>query len=181
MSNLDSLSIPTRYLHVVREQNPFMSDSLLADCNYEVEGIAAMIEPLLSAPQRCQFTSLYVQAVTTGRNTFLATNLVPGKLAQVTPIASSWLIGRSQACAIIAKHKTVSRCHAVIKHHLSGLWITDVGSSNGTWVNQRRLLPAEERLLGDGDVIRFGKLQVEFFLTRLFTESKSKNYFNVSP
>jgi hypothetical protein len=166
MVNLNSLSVPPRHLHPVRDQNPFLSDSLLADCNYDVAEIAALIDPLLSAPKRCRVTSLYVQAVATERTLFLATNLIQGQTTQVTPIASCWLIGRSPACAITVKHNTVSRCHAVIGHRMGrGLYITDIGSSNGTWVNRTRLVPNEQRSLQDGDVIQFGKLQVEFFLT----------------
>jgi hypothetical protein len=165
MANLHFLSLSAPYLHIVREQNPFLSDSLLNDCNYEVDKVAAMIEPLLDAPQRCRVTSLYVQAVTTGKNTFLATNLVPDRLTQVTPLASTWLIGRSLTCSIPIKHKTVSRCHALVGYRPSqGLYIEDMGSSNGTWVNQHRLMPEEQRILGDGDLIQLGKLQMEFFL-----------------
>jgi len=165
MANLNSRIPSAPRFHVVREQNPFLSDALLQDCNYEVDQVAAVIEPLLHAPRRCRVTSLYVQAITTGKNTFLATNVVADRLTRVTPIASSWLIGRSSTCTIPVRHKTVSRCHALMEYHPSqGLYIRDMGSSNGTWVNQSRLLPAEQRILGDGDLIRLGKLQMEFFL-----------------
>ena len=170
MANLNSLSLQAvgasaPYLHLIREQNPFLSDSLLHDCRYEVDKVAAVIEPLLNAPRRCRVTSLYVQAVTTGRNTFLATNLVPDRMTQITPIALSWSVGRNPACTIPVRHKTVSRYHALIEYHSKhGLYLTDLGSSNGTWVNQHRLMPHEKRILGDGDLIQLGKLQMEFFL-----------------
>jgi FHA domain len=166
MASLNTLSIAPRHLQVVREQSPLLSDSLLADCNYEVASVAAVIEPLLLAPKRCRFTSLYLQAVATERTTFLANNLIQDQTAAVTPIASSWLIGRSPTCAIAIHHKTVSRCHAVIRQHPSkGLYLTDMGSSNGTWINRHRLGSSEQRLLQDGDVIQFGKLTVEFFIS----------------
>ncbi len=142
-----------------------MSDSLLNDCDYKVDKVAAVIEPLLNAPERCRVTSLYVQAVSTGRHTFLATNVVPDRLTQVTAIASNWSIGRSPTCAIPIRHRTVSRCHALIEYDSSrGLYIRDMGSSNGTWVNQHRLMPTEYKVLNDGDLIQLGKLQMEFFL-----------------
>jgi hypothetical protein len=165
MANLDLLSVSALPLQVVREQSPLLSDSLLTDCHYEVAAVASVIEPLLLAPQRCRFTSLYLQAITTEHTTFLATNLVLNQTANLTPIASSWLVGRSPSCTIPIHHKTVSRCHAIINYHpFKGLSITDVGSSNGTWVNRNRLRPSEQRSLQDGDVIQFGKLAVEFFL-----------------
>jgi FHA domain len=166
MASLTPLSVASRHLQVVREQSPLLSDSLLADCNYEVASVAAVIEPLLLAPKRCRFTSLYLQAIATQRTTFLANNLILDQIATVTPIASSWLIGRSPTCAITIHHKTVSRCHAVISQHpTKGLCLTDVGSSNGTWINRHRLQPSEQHLLQDGDVIQFGKLTVEFFIS----------------
>ncbi|MBD3880531.1 FHA domain-containing protein [Phormidium tenue FACHB-886] len=165
MANLNSLSVSALHLQVVREQSPLLSESLLADCNYEIDAVASVIEPLLLAPKRCRYTSLYLQAIATERTAFLATNLVLEQTANLTPIASSWLIGRSPSCAISIRHKTVSRCHAMINQHpIKGLSITDVGSSNGTWVNRHRLQPLEKRWLKDGDVLQFGKLTVEFFL-----------------
>ena len=166
MASLNPLSSTSWHLQAVPEQSPLLSDSLLADCNYEVASVAAVIEPLLLAPKRCRFTSLYLQAIATDRTTFLANNLILNQTANLTPIASSWLVGRSPDCAITIHHKTVSRRHAVISQHPTrGLYLTDVGSSNGTWINRHRLQASEQRRLHDGDVIQFGKLTVEFFLS----------------
>lgn len=166
MANLNSFSVSARHLRVVQDQNPFLADSLLADCNYDLNEVAAVIGPLLDAPNRCRVTSLYIQAVATERTAFLATNLLRQQPTQLTSIASSWLIGRSPACAIAVKHNTVSRCHALIgRHPIKGLYITDIGSSNGTWVNRHRLMPTEQKLLQDGDLLQLGKLQIEFFLS----------------
>ena len=41
----------------------------------------------------------------------------------------------------------------------------DVGSSNGTFVNRRRLIQQEQRFLQDGDLIEFSHTRVEFFLS----------------
>ncbi len=60
----------------------------------------------------------------------------------------------------------MSRRHAVIGHCPSGFYIADLGSLNGTWVNQRRLIPSQRALLQDGDLIRFGVLGIEFFLSK---------------
>jgi pSer/pThr/pTyr-binding forkhead associated (FHA) protein len=120
----------------------------------------------VSASQRCQITPSYIQAVTTGRTRFLVTNLTEPAISDMTPIASSWLLGRSSACAIPIAHRSVSRCHAVIGHHSTlGFYITDIGSSNGTWVNYHSLARTERRFLKDGDLLQLGKLQIEFFLS----------------
>jgi len=51
--------------------------------------------------------------------------------------------------------------HAMLEPRPDGLWVEDVGSTNGTFVNGARVTTA--RLLTAGDVIRVGKtdLQVE--------------------
>ncbi|WAL61115.1 FHA domain-containing protein [Thermocoleostomius sinensis] len=142
---------------------PALSESLLDE--YELEDVSALMAPVLKAPQRCQRSKRYIQAVTAGCVAFLATNAIEPHVTEVTPVSSSWLIGRSRVCAIQVPHKSVSRCHAVIGHYPSGFYITDLGSLNGTWVNEQRLNPADRTALKDGDLIQFGAVQVEFFLS----------------
>jgi len=54
--------------------------------------------------------------------------------------------------------KGVSRKHAVI--HCSGADYTveDMGSTNGTYVNRKKVLPNTPQAIKPGDEIRFGKL-----------------------
>jgi hypothetical protein len=147
------------------EQQPSLSDSLLSEYEYDLEEVSAIMDPVLKAPQRCQRSKRYIQAVTAGCVAFLATNSIEPHITEVTPVSSSWLIGRSRVCAIQVPHRSVSRCHAVIGHYPSGFYITDLGSLNGTWVNEQRLTPADRTALEDGDLIQFGAVQIEFFLS----------------
>jgi hypothetical protein len=57
-----------------------------------------------------------------------------------------------------AREKGVSRQHLSIKKRGALLYITDLGSTNGSYVNGRRLDPNLERLLRDGDELRLGFL-----------------------
>lgn len=52
----------------------------------------------------------------------------------------------------------VSRLHASLEMRNDTLLICDLGSSNGTFVNNLRLPPHQPHLLRDGDEVRFGKL-----------------------
>lgn len=52
----------------------------------------------------------------------------------------------------------VSRLHASIELRYDSLIICDLGSSNGTYVNNLRLPPHQPHLLRDRDEIRFGML-----------------------
>jgi hypothetical protein len=62
-------------------------------------------------------------------------------------------IGRSSACELVLADDTVSRRHAELFVE-EGRWLLrDLGSSNGTYLNGRRVLHAEVR---PGDVLHLG-------------------------
>ncbi|MGZ8667488.1 MAG: FHA domain-containing protein, partial [Solirubrobacterales bacterium] len=53
----------------------------------------------------------------------------------------------------------VSRNHALLVRRRDGLYIDDLGSLNGTYVNRRRI---ESHRLADGDEIQVGKYKLSF-------------------
>ena len=59
----------------------------------------------------------------------------------------------------------VSRLHAVIKHSARRVFLIDLGSANGTYVNGKRLSPNVEHSLNNGDVVALGKLKIQVLLT----------------
>jgi hypothetical protein len=54
----------------------------------------------------------------------------------------------------------VSRRHAMIKIIEDKYILTDLNSSNGTWLNGERLLPAKQHDLPSGAVIQLGRLKL---------------------
>jgi len=54
----------------------------------------------------------------------------------------------------------VSRQHAVIHITEDGCTLEDLNSSNGTWLNEARLLPQQPVSLEKGDLIRLGHLMI---------------------
>ena len=58
----------------------------------------------------------------------------------------------------------VSRLHAVIKRSGDHISIMDLGSSNGTYLNGKKLQPNTEQILQHGDVLMFGKLKIQVLL-----------------
>lgn len=153
-----------RALHFLK-QNPTISRSLIAEVGDDISRVATFIGPVLEAGSRCEISPYYIQAVTTGRTAFLTTNLHDAGETHVTEVAVSWLIGRNSSCAIAIMNRSISRCHAVIgRCSERGFYIMDVGSSNGTRVNRRRLVPHEQHFLKDGDLLEFSSLRVEFFV-----------------
>ncbi|AZS84360.1 DUF1707 and FHA domain-containing protein [Streptomyces griseoviridis] len=65
-------------------------------------------------------------------------------------------IGRDPANGLRLNHETVSRVHAELSRQ-GGMWVLrDLGSSNGTTVNGRRVLGAA--VVREGDLIGFGHM-----------------------
>ena len=58
----------------------------------------------------------------------------------------------------------VSRLHAVIKRGVDDIYLMDLESANGTFINGKRLVPNEEHPLANGDVIALGGLKIQVLL-----------------
>ncbi len=58
----------------------------------------------------------------------------------------------------------VSRVHAEVAVRPDGVFVTDLGSTNGTWVNGVRLQPHAPHLLRHGDMLALGKLIFQVFI-----------------
>jgi len=68
-------------------------------------------------------------------------------------------IGRTPDAQVFLDDVTVSRNHALIVRRRDGLYIDDLGSLNGTYVNRRRI---ESHKLEDGDEIQVGKYKLSY-------------------
>jgi hypothetical protein len=68
-------------------------------------------------------------------------------------------LGTSTDNDVLLKDAFVSYRHARITETAAGCVLKDLGSSNGTWVNQKRV---KWQVLSDGDLIDIGPLRFEF-------------------
>ena len=68
-------------------------------------------------------------------------------------------IGRSPDAEVFLDDVTVSRNHALLVRRRDGLYIDDLGSLNGTYVNRRRI---ETHKLTDGDELQIGKYKLTY-------------------
>lgn len=66
-----------------------------------------------------------------------------------------YVLGRSSECAIVINDRTISRKHAEIEAYETALLIRDMGSSNGTYVDSKRVDKCLVRL---GQRLRFGRI-----------------------
>ncbi|HWQ32004.1 MAG TPA: SpoIIE family protein phosphatase [Blastocatellia bacterium] len=69
-------------------------------------------------------------------------------------------IGRSARNDLCLEDPFASRLHAEVRQRDDGIWVSDLGSANGTYLNGQRLTsPARLR---NGDRIRIGETEIEF-------------------
>lgn len=71
------------------------------------------------------------------------------------------LIGRGDGCDLQLQDGAASRRHAEIRVAPRGVILRDLGSGNGTTVNNQRIPPESEFMLQDGDLITIGLTVIE--------------------
>lgn len=70
-------------------------------------------------------------------------------------------VGRASDNDLMLNHTSVSKIHAALLMTSEGtLLVADTGSTNGTYINGRRIAYGESRLIEDGDVVGFGDVEV---------------------
>lgn len=70
-------------------------------------------------------------------------------------------VGRAADNELTLNDKSVSKIHAALLMTAEGtLLVADTGSTNGTYLNGRRIAYGESRLIEDGDVVGFGDVEV---------------------
>ena len=82
---------------------------------------------------------------------------------EVIPLGATTTLGREPSNDISVAESSVSRTHAEIVETDEGFVLRDLGSTNGTYVNETQI-PAEDYLLIDGDIIRLGTSSKSFVL-----------------
>lgn len=84
----------------------------------------------------------------------------------VHELGATTVIGRRphghvpNAAEIVIDHNRISRRHAVIVYRDGQFWLSDLGTRNGTYVNEVRI--SQETMLHHGDRVRFEVLDFEF-------------------
>lgn len=76
---------------------------------------------------------------------------------QEITIERDLLVGRHQTADLILQAAEISRKHAALLLKDQVLWVQDLGSSNGTFVNDERV--TTEQLLKDGDIVQFASIK----------------------
>jgi pSer/pThr/pTyr-binding forkhead associated (FHA) protein len=96
----------------------------------------------------------------TGEGATLVIRSGGGRSGEVFNVSGERMtIGRSPDAEIFLDDVTVSRNHALLVRRRDGLYIDDLGSLNGTYVNRRRI---ESHKLANGDELQVGKYKLTY-------------------
>jgi hypothetical protein len=87
------------------------------------------------------------------------TEFTLGRVSEAQPIMPDIDLTPYQAYA-----NGVSRLHAVLKREGKRVFVMDLGSSNGTYLNGKRLAPNVDQTLNHGDMLSLGKLKIQILL-----------------
>lgn len=71
---------------------------------------------------------------------------------RVFPIGQTTIVGRQSECEIHIPSEGISRRHAELRVTADGIMVEDLGSANGTYINDRRVT---REMLKSGDELRF--------------------------
>ena len=90
---------------------------------------------------------------------------------------ASLTLGRAKDSGIRVAARGVSRRHARFHIRKGAVKLEDLGSTNGTWCNGRRV---REAFLKDGDQLQFGACVATFRLNHLTGPRKHGNYYVIT-
>ena len=88
--------------------------------------------------------------------------------AVVTLVGESLVLGRDPGCDHVLNHPDVSRRHARITRHAEVILVEDLGSSNGTFVNGRRV--SGPVVVKAGDIVALGSFTFELTIAGTFAK-----------
>lgn len=84
----------------------------------------------------------------------------PGPLREIPLLTEDFLIGRGSDCDLRLHVSEISRHHCLIRIRGDEATLSDLGSSNGTYLNGTRVI--SQATLRTGDEIRFGNCRFYF-------------------
>ncbi|HZM24673.1 MAG TPA: FHA domain-containing protein [Anaerolineales bacterium] len=151
-----------------------------AECGAQLDGVETLVTQAITDEQieeELKKRTARPEPVSAPSNSWISLHLMDS--GKILPLASrnEFTLGRlSEGQPIMpdidltpyqAYASGVSRLHAVVKRENNRVAVMDLGSSNGTYVNGRRLNPHTEESLSHGDIVALGKLKIQILLRNI--------------
>ncbi|HSK87338.1 MAG TPA: FHA domain-containing protein [Anaerolineales bacterium] len=151
-----------------------------AECGAQLDGVDTLITQAITDEQIAEELKkkpAHTEPASTPVNSWISLHLMDS--GKILPLASrnEFTLGRlSEGQPIMpdidltpyqAYASGVSRLHAVVKRDANRVMVMDLGSSNGTYLNGRRINPHVEESLSHGDIVALGKLKIQVLLRNI--------------
>jgi hypothetical protein len=151
-----------------------------AECGAQLDGVETLVTQAITDEQieeELKKRAARPEPVSAPSNSWISLHLMDS--GKILPLASrnEFTLGRlSEGQPIMpdidltpyqAYASGVSRLHAVVKRDNNRVAVMDLGSSNGTYVNGRRLNPHTEETLSHGDIVALGKPKIQILLRNI--------------
>lgn len=91
---------------------------------------------------------------------FVVTGEGPLRGEQLVIEGDELVLGRRENSDLCLPDPHVSRAHALVRRQSGAIWVEDLGSTGGTFVNGEGIVGA--RALRHGDTVRFGSVETRF-------------------
>ena len=117
-------------------------------------------ESFVLAPEQARSAAAREAPAPAGRLVVVTSpSLPPGQVFEPGPVPLT--IGRSTGNqAVLSGDDFASARHARVESQRDGIWILDLGSTNGTYVNGEKM--DGRHRLHEGDVVRIGQTELRF-------------------
>src|SRR6185295_20231651 len=121
----------------------------------EAKRVAGLEKPQRSPFEKIAPVNLIARIIIQDNAREVPLDLIPG--------GKRLSVGRVADNELALNDASVSKIHAALTMNPQGtLLVADTGSTNGTYINGRRISYGEARQIEDGDVVSFGDVEVRF-------------------
>jgi pSer/pThr/pTyr-binding forkhead associated (FHA) protein len=86
--------------------------------------------------------------------------IAPGGKPRTFDLGDELIIGRGDKCHVVITDSYASQVHARVFRRQNGIYIEDMGSTNGTFLNRKKV--TSPTMINRGDTARIGKTELEF-------------------
>ena len=123
---------------------------------------SALVEKALPAythlPQPAQGVAIYIEGMSKYIATINEDNIIIGRHSEKTKMSPNEAVVDLEPYG--ALEMGLSRRHLMIRHSEHGYEAIDLGSTNGTYLKNERMVPNQPYPLSDGNMLMMGKMQV---------------------
>lgn len=112
------------------------------------------------APKGAPLGAPALAVKSTGRPPEKMAVTAPGTKARTFDVGDELMIGRADKCHVVIGDSYASQVHARVFRKQESVYIEDMGSTNGTYLNHKKV--TSPVMVNHGDVARIGKTEMEF-------------------